>query len=115
MTGQRTPTAAELALLDPDGSFTQRLAEDRVALAALARILEPAPVPPGDAALAAIQILAHRLAGAAGTFGHGAVSEAALALEDSVIGLRQGGVDAASAAGRLGALLASLDAALRLK
>ncbi len=103
------PTAADLALLDPDGTFAQRLAEDREALAALAA------APPDGEALAAIQLLAHRLAGAAGTFGHAAVSDAALDLEQSVVDLRNGRVEPPAAARRLAVLLAALDAALRLK
>jgi len=109
------PTAADLALLDPDGSFTRRLAADRAALAALAPALDGGSVFPDDRALAAIQLLAHRLAGAAGTFGHAAVGNIALDLEESVIGLRGGGADPAAASRHLAALLAALAAALRLK
>ncbi len=65
------------ALLDPDGSFRQRLLDDRVALAALDNKLDER----GDRVLAAIAVLAHRLAGAAGTFGHDEVGEAAALLE----------------------------------
>jgi DNA-binding response OmpR family regulator len=64
-------------LLDPDGSFRQRLVDDRAALAALERKLDQR----GDRVLAALSVLAHRLAGAAGTFGHGDVGEAAALLE----------------------------------
>lgn len=106
------PTAAELALLDPDGAFMQRLAGDRAALAALAPALDEAG---DDGALARIQLLAHRLAGAAGTFGHAEVGEAALDLEEGVIALREGEGDGAVAAGQLAVLLATLDVALRLK
>ena len=112
MTGRRAPTAAELALLDPDGAFAQRLAGDRAALAALAPALEEAG---DDGALAGIQRLAHRLAGAAGTFGHFVVGEAALDLEESVIALREGEGDEAIAASQLSVLLAAIDVALRLK
>lgn len=109
------PTAAELALLDPDGAFSRRLAGDRAALAALSSVLDAAPVASDDRSLVALQLLAHRLAGAAGTFGHGAVGEAALDLEESVIALREGEADPALAAAHLAVLLATLDAALRLK
>jgi len=104
-----TPTAAELALLDPDGSFIRRLAEDQAVLAALGA------GPFDDGALAGIQLLAHRLAGAAGTFGHAAVGAAALDLEEGVIDLRDGRGTSAAISRRLAVLLAALDAALRLK
>ena len=69
----------ERAILDPDGSFVQRLAEDRASLTRL-RAGEP-----WDAArLAEIEPLAHRLAGAAGVFGDVTVGEAAAALETCV-------------------------------
>lgn len=109
---REAPTAAELALLDPDGTFARRLAGDRAALAALAAALGDAA---DDGPLADIQLLAHRLGGAAGTFGHADVSEAALDLEEAVVALRHGEGDSAVAAGRLAVLLATLDLALRLK
>lgn len=89
------PTAADLALLDPDGSFRHRLASD---LQILARFSAPALMP---ADLAEIELLAHRLAGAAGTFGFAEVSDAALALEDAAIEARAG-------SGRLGRLASGL-------
>lgn len=108
----KAPTAAELALLDPDGTFAERLAGDRAAFAALAPALDEAD---DDGALADIQLLAHRLGGAAGTFGYAEVGEAALDLEESVIALREGEGDSGVAAGHLAVLLATLDVALRLK
>jgi chemotaxis protein histidine kinase CheA len=76
--------AADLALLDPDGAFLSRLAEDRAALTALARGLWTASPRARRRRLAEIEVLAHRLGGAAGTFGYAAVSAAALDLEDRV-------------------------------
>ncbi|MBN9036480.1 MAG: Hpt domain-containing protein [Rhizobiales bacterium] len=108
----KAPTAAELALLDPDGTFAERLAGDRAAFAALAAALDEAD---DDGALADIQLLAHRLGGAAGTFGYAEVGEAALDLEESIIALREGEGDSGVAAGHLAVLLATLDVALRLK
>jgi len=77
------PDKTALALLDPDGSFLERLQQDREALKAL---LERLPEEGGDrkTALTKLEKLAHRLAGAAGTFGHDAIGEAAMALEDCV-------------------------------
>jgi len=105
-------SAAELALLDPDGTFSRRLGGDRAALLALAPALR---APSDDRALADMQRLAHRLGGAAGTFGHAAVSEAALDLEESLIAQREGECDGDVTARRLVALLAALETALRLK
>jgi DNA-binding response OmpR family regulator/HPt (histidine-containing phosphotransfer) domain-containing protein len=64
-------------LLDTDGSFRQRLSDDRATLAALEKKLDQR----GDRVLTAIAVLAHRLAGAAGTFGHDDIGEAAAVLE----------------------------------
>jgi HPt (histidine-containing phosphotransfer) domain-containing protein len=83
------PTEADLALLDPDGAFSARLADDCAALAELARGLRVASPVVRDRSLAEIEVLAHRLAGAAGTFGHNAVSAAALKLEHSIAAARQ--------------------------
>lgn len=69
--------ADQRLLLDVEGSFRQRLIDDRLALRALARKLGE----PGDRALAALQTLAHRLRGAAGIFGHQRIGGAAAALE----------------------------------
>lgn len=107
------PSAADLALLDPDGSFALRLAEDRAALGRLAGALD-GTVPAGETrdGLAAIELIAHRLAGAAGTFGHAAVSAAALDLEDHVIALRKGAGRPQAAALGFAGLLAALDRAV---
>jgi HPt (histidine-containing phosphotransfer) domain-containing protein len=75
------PDRAALALLDPDGTFLERLREDRAALLTLLEGL-------GDGAaekkmlLVRLRRLAHRLAGAAGTFGHDDIGEAAMTLDD---------------------------------
>jgi HPt (histidine-containing phosphotransfer) domain-containing protein len=82
MTGRAPhPDKAALALLDPDGGFPDRLRQDRTALKTLRRRLRSGE---GEtkALLAALETLAHRLAGAAGTFGYGAIGTAAMALED---------------------------------
>lgn len=109
---REVPTAAELALLDPDGSFVARLAGDRAAFAALAARLEGGD---DDGALAGIELLAHRLGGAAGTFGHAAVGAAALDLEEYVIALRGGGGDRAATTAGLAALMMAIEVSLRLK
>jgi len=75
------PDKAALALLDPDGRFLDRLRQDRAALAELLRALRKDDGE-GKAILAALETLAHRLAGAAGTFGYGAIGDAAMELED---------------------------------
>jgi len=80
----KAPDAADLALLDPDGSFVRRLRTDRDALLELSSGLWATPAVGRRARLAAIESLAHRLAGAAGTFGYPLVGAAALELEDRV-------------------------------
>jgi HPt (histidine-containing phosphotransfer) domain-containing protein len=65
-----SPTAAELQLLDPDGTFRQRLADDRKRLAL--------PDPTEH------KITIHRLAGAAATFGYAEVGDIAVALDDLI-------------------------------
>lgn len=82
------PTGADLTLLDPDGAFSARLAEDHNVLGKLARGFRAASPARRDRFLAEIEVLAHRLAGAAGTFGHGAVSAAAFELEHCIIAAR---------------------------
>jgi DNA-binding response OmpR family regulator/HPt (histidine-containing phosphotransfer) domain-containing protein len=71
------PAMDDGPLLDTDGSFRQRLSDDRATLAALEKKLDQR----GDRVLTAIAVLAHRLAGAAGTFGHDDIGEAAAVLE----------------------------------
>jgi HPt (histidine-containing phosphotransfer) domain-containing protein len=88
------PTPDELRLLDPDGEFQQRLMADRDTIERLA-----AAGPPAELAR-----VVHGLAGAAGTFGHKAIGDAAMALDDA---LRDG--DGPS----IPALLAALRDALR--
>jgi len=82
MTGRKpSPDRAALRLLDPDGAFLDRLRQDRAMLEALLGRLRSN----GDgteALLATLATLAHRLAGAAGTFGYDAVGDAAMELED---------------------------------
>lgn len=82
MKGRKTdPERAALALLDPDGSFIERLRQDRATLMALLKELADGGSAK-QAPLERLQTLAHRLAGAAGTFGHGQIGEAAISLED---------------------------------
>lgn len=84
MTEKKAISAADLRLLDPDGTFPSRLKGDREVLAALARGLWRASAQERQGRLAEIEALAHRLGGAAGTFGYGAVSVAAFALQDCI-------------------------------
>jgi HPt (histidine-containing phosphotransfer) domain-containing protein len=64
--------------------------------------------------LAQIERLAHRLAGAGGTFGFATLSDAALAAEDRLAALRRDGPEAArdEAVTAVAALLAALEASL---
>jgi HPt (histidine-containing phosphotransfer) domain-containing protein len=84
MDERKLPGAADLAVLDPDGSFVCRLRDDRDTLTRLAHGLWSSPKDARRARLAEIEELAHRLAGAAGTFGYERVGVAALELEDCV-------------------------------
>ena len=104
--------AAELAVLDPDGSFVHRLRNDRDTLMGLAAGLWSVPLDIRSARLAKIEALAHRLAGAAGTFGHAGVSAAALGLENCVAA-EPGQVDRAAIEAGLVGLRMALDASLR--
>ncbi len=71
------PAFESLARLDPDGSFRQRLIDDHRALTALGRRIHQR----GDRVLVSLAKLAHRLAGAAGTFGYERIGDAAASLE----------------------------------
>jgi len=107
----KRPSAADLARLDPDGAFAVRLAEDRLMLARFADFLDDNPADVD--VLADLESLAHRLVGAAGTFGYPEISEAALALETGVHAARlsvQSGyvVGAPSLDGLLGAIDAAV-------
>jgi HPt (histidine-containing phosphotransfer) domain-containing protein len=104
------PDRTGLDLLDPDGAFRTRLAADRRALEQLAAGLWRLAPSARQQRLAAIESLAHGLAGAGGTFGFVAIGEAALALEDLLIEQRQGLLAGEPAAidARLAALLAAL-------
>jgi HPt (histidine-containing phosphotransfer) domain-containing protein len=70
-----TPSAADLKLLDPDGSFRVRLEDDRQAVAQLSDS--------GD--LDKLKQIVHGLAGAAGTFGYGEVGDIAIELDDTFV------------------------------
>ena len=68
-------THEERQLLDPDGSFLRRLAEDRRAISMLintGRLAEIAPI-------------VHRLAGAAGTFGFDELGDISITLDDAFV------------------------------
>lgn len=90
------PTPADIALLDPDGSFRQRLLADRQALASLSDS--------GD--LGELRRIVHGLAGAAGTFGYRELGEVAIELDERM--RDEGAVSAAEVA----RLLAALDQAV---
>ena len=108
-----SPSAADLALLDPEGTFRARLAEDRDTLRELAGAVDDAARAEGRLdRIATIELVAHRLAGAAGTFGHAAVSSAAFDLEDGVIALRKGADNRKSVALGLATLIDALDQAI---
>ena len=110
----RSITAAELALLDPDGAFWSRLAADRDVLTGLARGLWTAPAESRIRRLAEMEMLAHRLGGAAGTFGYMAVSGAAFELEARIAAQRAGAEDPfVEIENRLAALVRTLDEALK--
>jgi HPt (histidine-containing phosphotransfer) domain-containing protein len=90
MAGEKVGGPVDLALLDPDGTFPARLAGDRAALIEHARALEALVADAREEKLLQIAKLAHRLAGAAGTFGHHAVSDAALDLETRILDRQPG-------------------------
>lgn len=81
---RQPPSADELRILDPDGQFQARLIADR---AAIERLAEAGPS-------AELARLVHGLAGAAGTFGHGAIGDAAIALDDAFVDGETGAVPA---------------------
>lgn len=103
------------ALLDPDGVFPGRLIADRAVLLALATGLQDAA--DYDERLRRMATLAHRLGGAAGTFGYHAISESALLLEDAILdrqpgdgpSTRQGGLRPDTVRRAAEALLVALD------
>ena len=109
----RTISAAELALIDPDGTFSARLAADRDILTGLGRGLESLPGEARQRRLAEMEALAHRLGGAAGTFGYMAVSGAAFALEARIAAQRAGAQGPfVEIEDRLAVLVRTLDGAL---
>ncbi len=77
----RAPTPADLALIDPDGSFRLRLARDRDAIAAL--------MDQGDTSQ--LEPVVHRLAGAAATFGYIEIGHIAGELDDAFVAARKSG------------------------
>jgi hypothetical protein len=85
MAAEKDRAPIDLALLDPDGTFPVRLAGDRDALAGYADGLWALEAEALRERLREIATLAHRLAGAAGTFGYHGVGDAALALEEQIL------------------------------
>jgi HPt (histidine-containing phosphotransfer) domain-containing protein len=69
------PSAADLKLLDPDGSFRGRLEDDRRTIAQL-RVS-------GDSVI--LKQIVHGLAGAAGTFGYGELGDIAIEIDDAIV------------------------------
>lgn len=93
---QPAPTPDDLRLLDPTGSFRDRLEADREAIATLSAS--------GD--LAALAPIVHRLAGAAGTFGFAEIGAIAISIDDRFVAGRP------VTATTIARLLAALDHAL---
>jgi CheY-like chemotaxis protein len=82
--------------------FAQRLRRDAATLAAFRPRLGQEPAPDE------LKSLVHKLAGAAGVFNFAAVSAAAAALEDAIIGARDGRCAAHTVAANFDSLLASI-------
>jgi HPt (histidine-containing phosphotransfer) domain-containing protein len=95
--GQPTPTAEDLAVLDPDREFGDRLVSDRAEMSRLAFA--------GD--LGAVGRIVHRLAGAAGTFGYARIGDIAIEIDDRIAA---GGAPVTQA--ELGRLLETIDRAV---
>jgi HPt (histidine-containing phosphotransfer) domain-containing protein len=66
------PSAADLKLLDPDGSFRGRLEKDRQAIAQLS----------DSGNLDELRRIVHGLAGAAGTFSFAEIGDIAIEIDD---------------------------------
>ena len=96
MTRTPHPSAEDLALLDPDGDFRDRLEADRQALAQLSDTADPVQ----------LTRLVHGLAGAAGTFGYSDLSGIAIELDDKLRSAQE------LAATDIARLLAALEQAL---
>lgn len=90
MAGEEERARIDLALLDPDGTFPARLAGDRDTLVGYADGLWALEAGALEERLKQIATLAHRLAGAAGTFGYRDVGDAALALEERILDSQPG-------------------------
>ncbi|HEY4192479.1 MAG TPA: Hpt domain-containing protein [Mesorhizobium sp.] len=113
MAERKAIAPADLALLDPDGVFAGRLAGDRAALIAWLDAMQTDGA--REEQLKHIATLAHRLAGAAGTFGHVEVGDVALKLEALILDREAGrGVSVRRDAVRLAAaaLILALDESL---
>ncbi len=113
-----TGAPVDRSLLDPDGVFPRRLADDRAALVGYAGDLWRLEPGEREGRLRQIATLAHRLGGAAGTFGYHAVSEAALLLEDEILGRQPGASDSSwqdPVRRAIDALIQALDACLSVR
>ena len=91
-----TPSAADLKLLDPDGSFRGRLEDDRQTIAQLS----------DSGNLDELRQIVHGLAGAAGTFGYGEIGDVAIEIDDRFV------AGEAVTAAAIARLLAALEQAL---
>jgi HPt (histidine-containing phosphotransfer) domain-containing protein len=98
MARRPNPSAADLQILDPDGTFQQRLRDDHKAVGALSDAHDLRP----------LKVIAHQLAGAAATFGYPDLGDAATALDEH---FRHHDVAAEDVA----RLLATLEEALKLR
>ena len=106
-----TPDLALLALLDPEGKFRHRLREDCQRVAVLRRALSLGSEAEQSARLE-LERVAHRLAGAAGTFGFAEVSTIALEVEDILVAGRSSPFELMALNGAAGRLERALAAAI---
>jgi hypothetical protein len=81
LTRTRTPSPADLALIDPDGSFRLRLERDRKLIMTLSE----------RGATRQLAVTVHKLAGAAETFGYPEVSRIALQLDEAFVAADKNG------------------------
>jgi HPt (histidine-containing phosphotransfer) domain-containing protein len=93
------PTAADLAVIDPDGSFRLRLARDLETIRGLIVAMDARR----------LETIVHRLAGAATTFGYDEIGGIAAGLDDAFIAARETGRGPPDVA----PLIAALESALR--
>lgn len=92
----KAPSPADLALIDPDGAFRDRLMRDHDSIVALSQ----------QGALRELETVVHRLAGAAATFGYMEIGSIATKLDDAFVSSREKGTEAPDVAPLLRALAA---------